>query len=316
MKTLTPAMIADSQVIPDEVIGDYEDQDESQVTVSIDASTGAKKGKKRPFSSVMKLDVDQLNVSESMQEQMFDYNGLLRRSLSECLDTFELIQIVGALRPHFLTQQILLLTCGEISLLSALQDGTYESVPRDQMTQEAFRLLTLWSSESLQNIKAIRGIMFSTTEMASKPTLKFFTPRNFTNPGHFIYFDFSLETKKVKCIDSLSDSFSNNLYFDESCLRSFFSFVLRAKNFNTETKISSSRGFLPQVSVKRTSQRQCSLECGVISAFNLILSFKFTYDILTHYKLPNYRSSAENIKNLLCHIVYSGTIPFEAIKEI
>ena len=251
-----------------------------------------------------------------MEQELHDYEALLNPSLTSMLDTFEMCQIVSTLRPHFLAERILLLTVGEISLLSALQDGTYEGVPRDKMTREAHRLLRLWSSGSLDNIKTINGILFSTVEMATRNTLKFFTPRNFLDPGHFIFFTFCLTTRKVKLIDSLSDSLSNSLYFCESTLRTLFSFVLRAKNYSSETELSKTRGFLPQVTSKRTVKKQTHLECGSVSAFNLIMSLRYNYDFLKAYTFDNYQESVSNIKPLLCHILYNHIVPFEAIKEI
>ena len=62
------------------------------------------------------------------------------------LDTFEVTQIVNVLRPLFLSKNILLLTCAEIYILAAHQDGTYHGIARNEMTREAYNKLQLWSS--------------------------------------------------------------------------------------------------------------------------------------------------------------------------
>ena len=160
------------------------------------------------------------------------------------------------------------------------------------------------------------GVMFSTCEMANRGTLKFYLPRNFMDPGHFIFFNFCLVTKKVKCIDSQDDSLSSSRYFCESTMRTLFSYVLRAMSYDPDTQLSTMRGFLPQVSLKRTAKQQISLECGVISAFNLILSLRYKFDFLNVYTFENYQRSVSNIKPLLLNIIFHGSVSFESIKEI
>ena len=231
------------------------------------------------------------------------------------LDTFEVTQIVSALRPIFLQKQVLLLTVAEITILASHQDGTFHGIARDKMTEEAYRKLKLWSFDSLESIHTIRGILFSTQVMADRQTMKFCTPRNFYDPGHFLFFDFDLSTKKVKIIDSLFSSFSSSRYFCENTIRTFFSYLLRVLSFSSETKLSKLRGFKPSVSLTRNSTPQISLECGSISALNLILSLNNSHDYLKKYTFTDYSKCVKNIKPLLCHILYSQTIPFDSINE-
>ena len=82
-----------------------------------------------------------------------------------------------------------------------------------------------------------------------------------------------------------------------------------------KTNLSKVRAFRPALTLSRNNTTQKSLECGIISSLNLILSLNHSHDYLKTYTFTDYKTCAKNIKPLLCHILCDGNIPQDVIQS-
>ena len=126
----------------------------------------------------------------------------------------------------------------------------------------------------------------------------------------FSLFHISDSTLLIK--DSLSNSFSNSSYFDEGAVKSYFNYLLRCMTYSKDTEFSVKRS-LRSVSYKKTKFTQRYLECGPLSALNLIMSLSHTSEFLCSYTLREYDMSLTNFKHVIQAIFDDGIIPANKI---
>ena len=126
--------------------------------------------------------------------------------------------------------------------------------------------------------------------------------------AHFCFFDLDIQKSTLQIVDSLSSSFADSQYFDESSVKLYFNYILRIMTYSKDSEFSAKRT-LRKVVYKKTKFTQIYLECGVISSLNLIFSLSHTIEFLTTYTIREYDLSLSNFKQLVQVVLSDGVIP-------
>ena len=218
--------------------------------------------------------------------------------------------VIEIMRPFYLTENILLLTVSEITTLYSYFDGSNQSMRRGFGLISAHNKLDELAENNLKGIESIRTVLFSNLEMALLEILKIYSSEVEPPAGHFVYADLNLTDGSARLLDSSFSSFADNPYFSEKCVKSFFSFLVKAATYDPTSKTSNMRGLKLSPRLTKTAFTQKSNECGSISLCNLLLSFHHDFDFLSKYTLVNYRVSVYNLKSLIKYILFNGSIPF------
>ena len=201
----------------------------------------------------------------------------------------------------------MVLSVFDIDKLFRIYDHSYNDVRKGQENEYAYNFLNELCQDNLSNITCIKGVIFSSRDMAKNSVLKM---SHIQSQGHFAYFQLDLGSATVQIIDTLSTDFSTSPYFCERTFKNLFSFITRVVTGNRSTSYRS----LKQTLYSRTSFRQKSNECGITSLMNLILSTENSTTFLTTYSIENYDRSIDNFKSCLRFLLVNGSFPFHSIK--
>ena len=142
-----------------------------------------------------------------------------------------------------------------------------------QSVKSAHNKLDELAENNLKGIESIRTVLFSNLEMALLEILKIYSSGVEQPAGHFVYADLNLTDGSARLLDSSFSSFADNPYFSEKCVKSFFSFLVKAATYDPTSKTSNMRGLKLSPKLTKTAFTQKSNECGSINNFKVLCEF-------------------------------------------